>query len=566
MGSASSFDSLPADPSTDLREHVCDGMVLHSQIPPGKWCITPTDLRHFGTLVKRAVKRGSIIPTTQDPFDPTDHKVGPNIHTVTEQFIKPLTAKVGDVSYALMLHPEGLQCDLFVTHCWCEGLYEFIDKVLHSWPSDALSAYCCMLSNPQNLDISMLISDPKQSPFAAALRLAKYMLVVPNGKISIYTRVWCIYEAFLAYSWGKHIYTAKASSDGLLLHILRMLVLSVLCGLMPVFVEFKLVPISVDVWSAIDPLYHLIIDGVLVCILSTAPPFPGKSALIHILAALAGLGVGRTCVAPIEFRHGFFDAHFLPTAVWVIMPLSIVAILLALEVDRTWDEDGELQAKELSLGFTGHIRDAQSSNPNDRDTILGEIYESGIEDDVDHAVSVLISAGMSTPCLREAAKITEVDGASHWSLGQVMLTTVIWIVHPSLHAYYDISCGGYFRFVPYLKAIQGITWTVLFIRAATDHKGTVAAAGQKLGVFPYLLIWQVWVGIRMASGDNIRVHCVPDACGASVLGPIVLIISAFSIRTIARIRWIGPRLVPFLLKGKIAAKSARVPSYFPLSL
>ena len=64
-----------------------------------------------------------------------------------EQLIKPLTRAAGDPSWALMLHPEGLLCDVFVTHGWTEGIFEFISKVLNSWPSnDATFAYCCMLS------------------------------------------------------------------------------------------------------------------------------------------------------------------------------------------------------------------------------------------------------------------------------------------------------------------------------------------------------------------------------------------------------------------------------------
>ena len=32
-------------------------------------------------------------------------------------------------------NPEGLQCDIFVTHAWAEGVFEFVDKVLRAWPA-----------------------------------------------------------------------------------------------------------------------------------------------------------------------------------------------------------------------------------------------------------------------------------------------------------------------------------------------------------------------------------------------------------------------------------------------
>merc|ERR1712232_1378363 len=101
---------------------------------------------------------------------------------------------MGNASWALMCHPEGRVCDLFITHGWAEGVYEFIDKVVNSWPSGARHAYCCMLSNPQNLDITNLISSPVDSPFARAMKSASRMLVVPNNVGSIYSRKWCSYE------------------------------------------------------------------------------------------------------------------------------------------------------------------------------------------------------------------------------------------------------------------------------------------------------------------------------------------------------------------------------------
>lgn len=70
----------------------------------------------------------------------------------------------------------------------------------------------CFLFNPQNLDIGGLISSPRESPFAKALDAAWAMLVIPNLKGSIYQRIWCVYEAYLAYTWGKPIYTAARNS------------------------------------------------------------------------------------------------------------------------------------------------------------------------------------------------------------------------------------------------------------------------------------------------------------------------------------------------------------------
>jgi len=185
-----------------------NGSELHRSVPAKKWCVTKADLQQFRQIVMVAVASKKITPTDRDRFSLEDTEIGPCVHTICHQLIKPLTAEVGGMSWALMLHPDGLECDLFVTHGWAEGIYEFLDKVLNSWPQDAQHAYCYMLSNPQNLDISDLIASPGESPFAKALERSSHMLVVPNHAGSIYSRVWCAYEAFLGYKQEKIIFMA----------------------------------------------------------------------------------------------------------------------------------------------------------------------------------------------------------------------------------------------------------------------------------------------------------------------------------------------------------------------
>ena len=83
-----------------------------------------------------------------------------------------------------------MECELFISHAWQEGVFEFLAKVRHSWPRSVQTAWCCMLANPQNLDIASFLQSPKSSPFAIALQASKVMLVVPNRQESVYTRLW----------------------------------------------------------------------------------------------------------------------------------------------------------------------------------------------------------------------------------------------------------------------------------------------------------------------------------------------------------------------------------------
>ena len=139
-----------------------------------------------------------------------ERKFGPSIYEVTEKYIKPVTADAGKMSWALMQNPEGLDCHLFVSHAWQEGIFEFLSKVLTSWPSGAHNAWCCMLANPQHLNIGSMLQSPKTSPFALALQASRYVLVVPNRHQSVYCRLWCGYEAYVASENEKIIQIAAA--------------------------------------------------------------------------------------------------------------------------------------------------------------------------------------------------------------------------------------------------------------------------------------------------------------------------------------------------------------------
>jgi hypothetical protein len=194
-----------------------DGQALHNQLGPERWCVTKEDFKFLRREIQLAVRKGQITPIQTDPltgrgdvFDPNDNVTGPNMYNVVENYLKGLTNKAGKMSWALLRHPKGLNCDVFITHCWAEGAYELIDKVIASWPRDKKHAWCCILAIPQNLDIGNLIGQPSLSPFALALKTATHMMVVSNGKHSPYTRIWCVYEAYLAHSHDKIIFTARA--------------------------------------------------------------------------------------------------------------------------------------------------------------------------------------------------------------------------------------------------------------------------------------------------------------------------------------------------------------------
>lgn len=189
------------------------GEALHSEsgVRPNYWSVTRQDLKFFRKRVQKAVRDGVIIPNTRDPFDPKDKSRGPDVYTVVDQYVKPLSTAAGNMSWALMRHPRGLQSDVFVTHCWAEGCYELINKILASWTSGG-NIWCCIFALPQNLNIGSIICEPRRSPFAMALRSASHVMVVSTERASIYVRIWCVFEAYLAMKWGKVVFLAKPSA------------------------------------------------------------------------------------------------------------------------------------------------------------------------------------------------------------------------------------------------------------------------------------------------------------------------------------------------------------------
>jgi len=202
--------------------------------------------------------------------------------------------------------------------------------------------------------------------------------------------------------------------------------------------------------------------------------------------------------------------------------------------------------------YTGRLRDAKASRLEDKACILDEIGSSGSEEDVNHAIAVLISAGMSTPILRAASHSgADVRGAGFWNLGEVVIVVIVWLVQPAAHALQDVSCHGMGRVVPLLRFTQGLAWTVLFAWLGPDQKGLAAMAAGKLATAPYIAAWCAWACAAAFHEQCCeRIHCHPDLFGAAILGPLMLGVSAAGVARLARVPVVGPWIVSFLLRGE----------------
>ncbi|CAK0825698.1 unnamed protein product [Prorocentrum cordatum] len=405
------------------RLAVQDGEAVHRTVPPERWCLFRKDFAQFQRVVRNAIFAGAIVPTRSDRFDlkcPTT--IGPSIYTVVDQFIKAVTLKAGSVSWALMLHPGGVPCDLYITHAWAEGVHEFVDKVWNSWPRGAGAAYCCFLSNPLNLNIADLIATPSSSPFAKALSSARCMLVIPNHEVSIYRRMWCCYEAYLGYSLDKEIYTATASIQRPF-HLALMFLAyeAIFIVMMLVFAYmFHCLQIQspmLEVERAMS--FPVCLFGWFV---SVGLPRKWMVITCNVLCALSAACWCAACV-----YESFWQGHVTYRA--VVLPLIFSVITLASVLDDALRRKRREESRQLTQGFKGRMRDASCSSSEDRGRILDEVSMAGVEQQVDEAIAVLVIARISTKSLRNASMLANrpLEGIGDSKFDWLLAGVIGWI-------------------------------------------------------------------------------------------------------------------------------------------
>ncbi|CAE7229221.1 unnamed protein product [Symbiodinium necroappetens] len=524
-----------------------DGAHLHSTVEMHRWSVTLADLHEFRRLVLQAIADGRIKPTDQDPFDAWDVVTGPSMYTVTEQYIKTVTKKAGNASWALMKHPAGMDCDLFITHAWSEGIFEFVDKVTNSWPSGATAAYVCFLSNPQNLDIGGLITSPSESPFAKALESSKQMLVVPNQRLSIYTRIWCVYEAFLAYRLEKPIRTSMAPVPHFWPRVLRNLFAGCAFHGIGFLLVGQLPPDSEDQTRVVELLSQaagLVCLFVLVFLYKTnRHDRKILQAAIYVCGALCALYRITLC-----YRKGFKRSNN------IVFMIVAVCLMAGLEMDRLLAISGNKQTAQLKAGFKG-IQAANSSNVSDAKRIHKEIEDQGQQDMVNHAVQVLVDMNLFSKDLQEITKHTGPLGdISTWSRSILAVSLMWWVTNTNqiwigrILQHDDKEMAHWLRWVVFVgAALEAVTFYLLFV-FMPDHRKAFAERTQVLLLLPVVLTYS-----GLFSGPSYETFYV------LFVNSVVVGLSAAGPARVAAIPRIGAPVVRALF-GRSPFKAARMKS------
>eukprot|EP00928_Gymnodinium_smaydae_P031675 TRINITY_DN23173_c2_g2_i1.p1 TRINITY_DN23173_c2_g2~~TRINITY_DN23173_c2_g2_i1.p1 ORF type:complete len:444 (+),score=70.01 TRINITY_DN23173_c2_g2_i1:109-1440(+) len=200
--------ALPALTPYARADHV------HAKLTPEFWGISLRQMLDFVSMVRERIDQEGLVNLApnydQEIFD--NPKQGPNMYAVLP-LIKEQTAKeeldIPYLSYAVMknAHTAGLKCDVFISHAWAEPVFEFGQNIDSAWPLAAdAGAYFCCLSNPQHLDISSMIATPSSSPFYRVLEGCRPKVVLLSNSLQpIHSRLWCVYEVFVAGELGLNV-------------------------------------------------------------------------------------------------------------------------------------------------------------------------------------------------------------------------------------------------------------------------------------------------------------------------------------------------------------------------
>ena len=455
---------------------------LHRSVPADRWCVTYLDLAFLRQEVLSALSSGRIRP---EPGEDASDSYGPSIYTVNEQYVKPVTRLAGKMSWALMRNPEGLDCDLFISHAWQEGVFEFLAKVRHSWPRGMRTAWCCVLANPQNLDISSFLKSPSTSPFAIALDASRVVLVVPNRHQSVYTRLWCSYEAYLAQEGGKTILIARSSN---MLHILRSLQRAAVAALLGAGLGTLAAALGAR-QTFIVPAFTVLVCGF--CLVINNEGLRKAMHLVGVILCWTNLvrDFGGVFGDYAGENRGEGISHESTTVVrrsyWLMSSIG----LFIMEIDRINARSAMAESAELQLGYEGSIQYAKCSQESDAASIRKEIGDQVAQ--VDHAIHVLLAAGMSTPTLREIARSVDIQHAAFaeltgalFLLGPFATNAISFVVLDMLHC----ECLWYRVVLVIVSIFARLMLFALLCRSDWDEQRFILKVMSKF-LFVAVLCW-----------------------------------------------------------------------------
>ncbi|CAE7836194.1 unnamed protein product, partial [Symbiodinium necroappetens] len=218
--------------------------------------------------------------------------------------------------------------------------------------------------------------------------------------------LWCGYEAYRAQEEGKMIFIARASN---LKQLGAALASTILAGLLGIPIGACTKPLKQD-WPE-----------ALLCLVAITVAAASATSSSNCCRMFCNRLGAFLCGFMIPFWHTLgitamiseaFGKVSLAFLAQIVVVVTSMCFFFLLETDRVSDQITRLEALQLCRGFEGSITQAACSEAADKARIFQEIGEK--TDAVDHAISVLLAAGMSSPTLTQVARAgIDIQSAGH---------------------------------------------------------------------------------------------------------------------------------------------------------
>mmetsp|Transcript_14920 Transcript_14920/g.43044 ORF Transcript_14920/g.43044 Transcript_14920/m.43044 type:complete len:357 (+) Transcript_14920:170-1240(+) len=157
-------------------------------VPPAKCAISLEQLNDFDRHARDALGEGYLAATVRD---------------VRSAMVQPMCDVDGRCFARSLNDDKPCVGQVFVCHCWDQNFGEFVDAVNHTFRHWARKpnlwiALFALVQTRRRLPCTR----PLDAPFVAALRVANAILVVEGTKVDIYSRLWMLWEMYLAFKLG----------------------------------------------------------------------------------------------------------------------------------------------------------------------------------------------------------------------------------------------------------------------------------------------------------------------------------------------------------------------------
>lgn len=273
------------------------------------------------------------------------------------------------------------------------------------------------------------------------------------------------------------------------------------------------------------------------------------------LAAFCGAGfTASVAFAIVEcFVKGFWAEVLFRLLSQATLGVGVCAAAVVAEFDRLERLQCIIQGQQLRKGYTGSLLDAQASLESDKKTIMTELQSSGLQQDVDEAIEVLLGSGMLTPSLREMSKAGNVKVAERVNLYTVTLVTAMKLFFPLHKLAWSLDTRQYdsvFRFftsdwnwLHVMFSLEPLAFLLIFfVKAEKDMRSYAAMLLSRLWWVPSFCV--LWLP-RVLAGVFVHTNTVGYAIQYSIVLASLVLVVLGPVR-VCCIPTLGPLLIQYL--------------------